>query len=101
MTSTGSDMRENPDDGVADLLKNLNLTTEEGEVAVLSDDEEGESPKVEWALLGKVLSPTTVHPSAIQGAMRPAWGNPAGLKIRMIGKKGVTYSWLNSILSRI
>lgn len=43
---------------------------------------------VEWALVGKVMSPTTVHASAIHGAMKPAWGNPTGLKIRMIGKKG-------------
>lgn len=39
-------------------------------------------------MLGKVLSPTTVHAPAIQGAMRLSWGNPPGLMIRMIDKKG-------------
>jgi hypothetical protein len=68
------------------LLKNLNLTIEE-EVVQFSDDEQEVDPTVDWALLGKVLSPTIVHAQAIQGAMRPAWGNPAGLKIRMIGRK--------------
>lgn len=89
MASTGSGTHGSPDGGVADLLRNLNLTTEEEEVVEFSDDEaECGNPKVEWALLGKVLSPTTVHAPAIQGSMKPAWGNPAGMKIRMIGKKG-------------
>jgi hypothetical protein len=46
-------------------------------VAELNDDdeEEGAGPKVEWAVLGKVLSPTTVHAPAIRGAMRLSWGN--------------------------
>jgi len=76
------------DESVADMLENLHLTTEE-EVAAFSDEEEDNGgPTVEWALVGKVLSPSTVHSSAIQGVMKPAWGNPAGLKIRSIGMKG-------------
>jgi hypothetical protein len=89
MATIGKGTSINPDDNVAVMLKNLNLTAEEEEVAEFSGDEEGDdSPMVEWALVGKVLSPTMVHAAAIQGAMKPAWGNPAGLKIRMIEKKG-------------
>ena len=74
--------------GVADLLKRLNLTEEEGEVAAFSDDEEEEmASKVQWAVVGKVLSPSTIHAGTIKGAMKPAWGNPCGLKIRSIGEK--------------
>jgi Flp pilus assembly pilin Flp len=88
MASVGSGASARPDDNVAELLRNLNLTSEEEAVATFSDDEEGASvPAVEWALLGKVLSPTVVHATTIQGAMKPAWGNPAGLKIRTIGLK--------------
>ena len=53
-----------------------------------SDDEDVEDPgRMEWALVGKVLSPTTVHATTIFRAMKPAWGNPYGLKVRSIGEK--------------
>jgi hypothetical protein len=69
------------------LLKKLHLTEEEGEVAVFSDDDaKGEAP-VEWALVGKVISPRTLHQGTIFGALKPAWGNSVGLKIRSIGEK--------------
>ena len=75
MAGSGDGNRDHPDASVADLLKNLNLTAEEEEVAAFSDDEEEIVKEVvEWALVGKVLSPTTVHPSAVYGAMKPAWG---------------------------
>ncbi|CAN6229794.1 unnamed protein product [Urochloa humidicola] len=79
-----------PDPSVAELLQRLNLTAEEGGIAEFSDDEDNGEPAVttEWALLGKVLSPSTLHVSTIIGAMRPAWGNPYGLKIRSISDKG-------------
>ena len=68
---------------VAELLQRLNLTEEEGGVADFSDDEmDGEVAVIEWALLGKVLSPSAVHANTIRAAMKPAWGNPVGLKIR-------------------
>jgi hypothetical protein len=79
-----SDHRE---DEVADLLKGLILTAEEEEVADFSDEEDEGVPDASWALVGKVLSPTIVHATSIQGAMKPAWGNPAGLNIRMVGAK--------------
>jgi hypothetical protein len=79
-----------PKDNVADLLQNLNLTAEEGDVAEFSDKEDdGGSATVEWVLVGKVLSSATLHSTTIYEAMKPAWGNPAGLKIRSIGEQGV------------
>lgn len=39
-------------------------------------------------MVGKILSPSTIHVNTIRAAMRPAWGNPFGLKIRAIGEKG-------------
>jgi hypothetical protein len=100
MATIESGSSRGADDNVADLLQNLNLTTEEEEVAMLSDDEDEANPTVEWALLGKVLSPTIVHALTIHGAMRPAWGNPVGLKIRMMGRKKIISLSLNSVLSR-
>lgn len=74
---------------MTDLLQRLNLTVEEEAVVEFSDDDEGDDlPKVEWALVGKVLSPAAVHVNTIRSAMRLAWGNPVGLKIRTIGEKG-------------
>jgi hypothetical protein len=79
----------NPKASVAELLHKLNLTTEEGGVTDFSDGEmEGEATDVEWAPLGKVLSPATLHVNTIRAAMKPAWGNPFGLKIHPIGEKG-------------
>ncbi|XP_006655091.1 uncharacterized protein LOC102699687 [Oryza brachyantha] len=78
-----------PENNVTDLLRNLNLTTDEGEVAAFSDEDEDEvRGQTKLALIGKVLSPATLHVTTIQQAMKPAWGNPVGLKIRAIGEKG-------------
>jgi len=73
---------------VADMLKKLNLTEEEGEYVAFSDDEaDGEETATEWALVGKVISPGALNKSTIMGALKPAWGNPYGLKLRSIGEK--------------
>jgi hypothetical protein len=78
-----------PGPNVLDLLSRLNLMEEEGAMADFSDDEDDvELPVMEWALVGKVLSPMVVHINTIHSAMKPAWGNPAGLKLRVIGEKG-------------
>lgn len=56
---------------------------------MFSDDEaHGNLATPEWALVGKVLSPSALHQSTITGASKPVWGNPFGLKIRSIGEKG-------------
>ncbi|CAN6328230.1 unnamed protein product [Urochloa humidicola] len=80
--------RSTPNPNVAELLQKLNLTAEEGDVVDFNDNEDGEEiAHVEWALLGKVISPSTLHANTIRAAMTPAWGNPYGLKIRSIGEQ--------------
>jgi hypothetical protein len=37
--------------------------------------------------VGKVISPSTPNKSTILGALKPAWGNPYGLKLRPIEEK--------------
>jgi hypothetical protein len=72
---------------VTDLLGRLNLTKDEEEFVSFSDDDEsgddGSSP--EFALVGKVLSPSPLHISTITSMMKPTWGNPFGLRLRSIG----------------
>lgn len=93
MASTGSGNSgggaETPNPNVSDLLQKLRLTEEEeAEILEFSDDEmEETTAKVEWALTGKVLSPSPVSVTLVRSAMKPAWGNPVGLKFRPIGKK--------------
>jgi hypothetical protein len=85
----GGDDRRAPNSNVADLLQKMNLTAEEGTVAKFSDDEEDmDAAVVEWELVGKVLSPSTLHINTIRGAMTRAWGNPYGMKLRSIGERG-------------
>lgn len=84
--SVGGDGGAKPN--VTDLLRKLQLTEDEGAIADFSDDEEiATPPLVEWAVIGKVLSPSTVHVNTVRAAMKPAWGNPYGLKFRAIGQK--------------
>ena len=67
-----------PNPNVEDLMWQLHQT--EGEVVVVNftdDEEEDAPPQVEWAIVGKVLSPTPVHVQTVW----PAWGNPVGLKL--------------------
>ena len=72
-----------------DLLRWLKLTEEEEALVDFSDDEGDEDlPHVEWVIVGKVLSPMAIHVNTIWSAMRPAWGNPFGLKFWVIGEKG-------------
>lgn len=78
---------EIPNPNVMDLLRRLNLTEDEEAVVDFTDDEDEESLPVEWAIVGKVLSPSSVHVNTVRSAMRPAWGNPFGLKFRAIGEK--------------
>lgn len=80
------DETQNPN--VTEMLKRLNLTKEEEAMIEFSDDEMDEVVPAEWALVGKVLSPSPVHVNAVRSAMKPAWGNPIGLKFRAIGEKG-------------
>lgn len=87
--STGGGRKgQDPNHNVSDLLQRLNLTEEEEAIADFSDDEgEMEPSVVEWALVVKVLSPMAVHVNTVCAAMKPAWGNPVGLKFHAIGEK--------------
>ena len=77
---TGDENIPNPN--VEDLMRQMHLTEGEVVVANFTDDEEEDAPpQVEWVIVGKVLSPTPVHMQTVQSAMRPAWGNPVGLKL--------------------
>jgi hypothetical protein len=61
-------------ENVADLMMRLNLTEEEGVVVDFSDDDETADPvPMEWAVIGKVLSPSIVHVNTVRAAMRLAW----------------------------
>jgi hypothetical protein len=72
-------------ENVTDLLLRLNLTEVEEAILDFSDDEgEDKLPPVEWAVVGKILSPSVVHVNIVRSAMKPAWGNPCGLKIRRL-----------------
>jgi hypothetical protein len=73
---------------VSDLLSHLNLKEHEEAIADFSDDEDEEVlPRVEWVLVGKVLSPTPIHVNIMRSAMKPARDNLVGLKFRAIGEK--------------
>jgi hypothetical protein len=79
---------DGPNPNVEDLLRKLHLTEEEEAVLDLSDEEEEDAmAPVEWALVGKILSPVSIRTETIRMAMKPAWGNPVGLKIMTIGEK--------------
>lgn len=77
-----------PNPNVEEMLWKLNLTEEEEAVVEFSEDGDDKVlAPVEWVLVGKVLSPSPVHVNTVRSAMKPAWGNPIGLKIRSIGEK--------------
>jgi hypothetical protein len=73
------------DDGVTAMLGRLNLAAGEDEKVVMSDDEDGDEEPKKFSLIGKVLSPSVLHLQTIMGAMKPAWGNPRGLRARSVG----------------
>jgi hypothetical protein len=73
-------------DGREDVVVDrLNLTMDEGKIAAFSDDEDGEDAVVKWVVIGKVLSPATIHITTIHNTMKLAWGNPFSLKFRSVG----------------
>ncbi|XP_021321392.1 uncharacterized protein LOC8058002 [Sorghum bicolor] len=92
MASTGDggsgDGSKTPKPNVTELFRNLKLTEDEVAILEFSDDEDSDTmAPTEWTLVGKVLSPAPVHVTTVRSAMRPAWGNPIGLKFRAIGEK--------------
>lgn len=65
-------------------LRKLNLAAGEDEKLFMSDEEEDEDEPKIFSVIGKVLSPSTLQLQTIMAAMKPAWGNPRGLRARMV-----------------
>jgi hypothetical protein len=72
-------------DGVAEMLGKLKLTQKEAKKFVLDAADEEVQDCPDWALMGKVLAPNTMHVNTISSVVKPAWGNPKGLKVRPMG----------------
>jgi hypothetical protein len=49
------------EDKMAELMEKLNLTSEEASAVILEDENEEDLVSLEWAIIGKVLSPTILH----------------------------------------
>jgi hypothetical protein len=86
--SGGSRNRED-NVSITDLLGRLNLTKDEEEYVTFSDDEEigDDGSSLDFALIGKVLSPSPLHISMITSAMKLASGDPFGLRLRSVGER--------------
>jgi hypothetical protein len=52
---------------------------------ILDDEHDEDLINPEWAIVGKVLAPNTLHVNTIAAALCPAWGNPKGLVINSAG----------------
>ncbi|CAN6239058.1 unnamed protein product [Urochloa humidicola] len=70
---------------VSDLFGKLNLTAKEKETLILEDVIDSDLAVENHAVIGKILSPSPVQLQTVVSAMKPAWGNPKGLEIRMVG----------------
>ncbi|KAM0838474.1 hypothetical protein ACQ4PT_060950 [Festuca glaucescens] len=73
-------------ESVTEMMKRLNLTQKEATPLILDDEDDADLPCPEWALVGKVLAPNTLHVNTISAALKPAWGNPKGLFLRPMGR---------------
>jgi hypothetical protein len=67
------------------MMQRLNLTSKEADPLVLEDEGDDDLPCPEWALVGKVLAPNTLHINTIRAVVRPAWGNPKDLVVNPLG----------------
>lgn len=85
-------------EGVNSMMGRLNLLADETDVVEMSDDEEEvETGPEKWSLDGKVLSPNVTHIQTIQATMKPAWGNPRGLRVRPAGDNVFIADFANKV----
>jgi hypothetical protein len=63
----------------------LRLTAKESKTFVLANDLAEDYGGPEWAIVGKVLARNTLHVETIKAVIKPAWGNPKGMKVRSLG----------------
>ncbi|KAM0864363.1 hypothetical protein ACQ4PT_043964 [Festuca glaucescens] len=73
------------EDHVSEMMGRLRLMAAESAAVVLDDRGDDFPTHSEWAIVGKVLSPTKLHISTISAAHRPVWGNPRGLLFNPAG----------------
>ncbi|KAK1632825.1 hypothetical protein QYE76_007140 [Lolium multiflorum] len=67
------------------MMGRLKLTAKEAQVFVLDDSSRDVFNGPEWALVGKVMAPNTLHVDTIKAALKAAWGNPKGMSVRSMG----------------
>jgi hypothetical protein len=72
-------------ESVVEMMQHLNLTSKEADPLVLEDEGGVGLPCPEWALVGKVMAPNTLHINTIRVVVRPAWGNPKDLVVNSMG----------------
>jgi hypothetical protein len=84
------------DDEVSAKFRKMNLVAGENERIYMSDDDEEEDHKI-FSIIGKVLSPKSLHLQTIMGAMKPAWGNSRGLRARMVGDNVFIADFMNEM----
>ena len=66
-----------------EALGKLDISEEEATPLVIDDRTDG--GPVKWLLAGKILHHNQFHIQTITNALRLAWGNPRGLKLRSVG----------------
>ncbi|CAD6250169.1 unnamed protein product [Miscanthus lutarioriparius] len=70
---------------MAEMLGRLKLTLEESDAVEVADDIEEDLATSDCVIIGKVLSQGVLHIQTITSALKPAWGNPKGLRMRTAG----------------
>lgn len=79
---TESDRGRSSRSPLEEALGKLDISEEEATPLIIDDREEG--PK-KLLMVGKILHRNQLHIQTITNALRPAWGNPRGLKFNSMG----------------